>query len=88
MSQKWAPALVILLSCSKVMVMHSHELVTVIYVPMSSCVSPNGSILHPRSSNFLSIKALIAPTADKKGIVSNLSSDDFNSRAIARNMEF
>ena len=80
MSQKWSPALVILLSCSKVMVMHSHELVTAIYVPISSCVSPNGSVLHPRSSNFLSINRFELPTADREGIVSNLSSDDFNSR--------
>jgi hypothetical protein len=44
------------------------RMVTVIYVPISSCVSPNGSILHPRSLNFLSINRFDCfRTADKEG---------------------
>src|SRR4029453_1753790 len=52
---KWHPALVILLSCSKVMVMHSHEIGDGnLFSDLFLCFA-NGSILHPRSSNFLSI---------------------------------
>jgi hypothetical protein len=57
---KWHPALVILLSCSKVRVMHSHELVTVIYFPISSCVSPMAVFsIHAPQISYLST-ALIA----------------------------